>query len=78
VRELRIFGEISLKPGQKETVQFTLNTDDLAFYNARMQRMTEPGDFEDGWRPIQRHRARRSGSGSYTDLVWSAATCRRF
>jgi beta-glucosidase len=46
VRELRDFRRISLKPGQRQTVQFTLSTDDLAFYNARMQLITEAGDFE--------------------------------
>jgi beta-glucosidase len=46
VRELRDFRRINLKPGQKQTVQFTLSTDDLPFYNARMQLTTEPGDFE--------------------------------
>jgi beta-glucosidase len=77
VRELRDFRRISLKPGQKQTVQFTLNTDELAFYNARMQRMIERATSKHGWRPTQ-HRARLSGSGSYTDLVWRATTCRRF
>jgi beta-glucosidase len=46
VRELKGFQRINLKPGQKQTVEFVLSTDQLAFYNARMQSATEPGNFE--------------------------------
>jgi beta-glucosidase len=45
IRELRGFRSIRLKPGQKETVEFTLTTGDLAFYNDRNQLVTEPGAF---------------------------------
>jgi beta-glucosidase len=43
VRELKSFRRIRLQPGQKQTVEFTLSTEDLAFYNTRMQLVTEPG-----------------------------------
>ncbi|WP_416307297.1 beta-glucosidase BglX [Neptunicella sp. SCSIO 80796] len=45
VRELKDWQKISLKPGQSQTVHFTLNTDQLAFHNIKMQKVTEPGDF---------------------------------
>jgi beta-glucosidase len=45
VRELRSFRRIRLERGQKQTVEFTLNTADLAFYNDQMQLVTEPGRF---------------------------------
>ena len=35
-----------IKPGQKQTVEFTLRTADLAFYNERGQLVTEPGAFQ--------------------------------
>jgi beta-glucosidase len=35
-----------LKAGESRTVTFTLNKDDLAFVNAQLKTVTEPGDFE--------------------------------
>jgi beta-glucosidase len=46
VRELKSFRRIRLKPGQKQTVEFALSTAELAFYNDRMQLITEPGAFQ--------------------------------
>ncbi len=45
VKELKGFQKIRLKPGEHTTVSFDLHTDDLAFYNRKMQRITEPGTF---------------------------------
>ena len=45
VRELKGFRRVHLKPGQKQTVTFTLSEKDLAFYNRSMQLVTEPGEF---------------------------------
>jgi beta-glucosidase len=45
MRELKGFRRIHLKPGEKQTVQFSITTKDLAFYNERMQFVTEPGKF---------------------------------
>jgi beta-glucosidase len=45
VRELKGFRRIRLKPGESKTVEFTLGTKDLAYYNAQMQLVTEPGKF---------------------------------
>ena len=46
VRELKGFKRIRLKPGEKQTISFTLSERDLAFYNRSMQRVTEPGEFQ--------------------------------
>jgi len=45
VRELRGIRRVHLKPGERISVQFSLTTRDLAFYNQRMQFLTEPGTF---------------------------------
>ena len=46
VRKLRGFQRISLQPGETQRVRFTLSPEDLAFYNSRMQRVTEAGRFQ--------------------------------
>ncbi len=45
VRELKGFRRVHLKPGEKQTVEFTLRAQDLAFYGENMQLATEPGVF---------------------------------
>ncbi len=46
MKRLRAFQKISLKAGESKTVSFTLDKNDLAFVNARLKTITEPGDFE--------------------------------
>jgi beta-glucosidase len=46
MRRLRAFTKISLKVGESRTVTFILRRDDLAFVNARLKTVTEPGDFD--------------------------------
>ncbi|MFQ6095112.1 MAG: glycoside hydrolase family 3 N-terminal domain-containing protein [Candidatus Bathyarchaeia archaeon] len=46
VKELRGFKRISLEPGEKRTVTFTLSMDQLAFYDRHMRLVVEPGTFE--------------------------------
>jgi len=46
VRELKGFRRIRLRPGEAARVEFTLHTDELAFYGRDMRLMTEPGDFQ--------------------------------
>lgn len=46
VKRLRAFTKIDLAPGQSRDVEFRLNKDDLAFVNAQLKTVTEPGDFE--------------------------------
>ncbi len=45
VKELKAFRRISLQPGVKATVEFSLPTELLAFYNTEMKRIVEPGMF---------------------------------
>lgn len=45
VKELKGFKRITLEPGQKQAVTFTLKPSDLQFYNMDMQRVVEPGTF---------------------------------
>ena len=45
VRMLRGFQRIHLQPGERRTVRFKLTPDDLAFYDAGMRRVVEPGHF---------------------------------
>ncbi len=46
VMELRGFQRISLKPGEKKTVEFTITPDTLSMLNRDMHRVVEPGIFE--------------------------------
>lgn len=46
VKELRGFRKISLKPGEKKTVRFTLGPKDLQLLNEEMEWVVEPGGFE--------------------------------
>lgn len=45
VRELKGFQRVKLQPGEDKRVNFTLHTDELAFYNRKMEQVTEPGMF---------------------------------
>ncbi|MCW3835718.1 glycoside hydrolase family 3 N-terminal domain-containing protein [Sphingomonas canadensis] len=45
VKELKRFQRVTLQPGEKRTVSFTLNPRDLSFYNVDMRRVVEPGTF---------------------------------
>ena len=46
VKELRGFRRVTLKPGEKKTVEFTLTPDSLSMLDVNMQRVVEPGAFE--------------------------------
>ncbi|MBC8172545.1 MAG: fibronectin type III-like domain-contianing protein, partial [Chitinophagales bacterium] len=46
VKELKGFQKIFLKAGESKTITFSLQADDLAFYNAGLQHTTEPGMFD--------------------------------
>jgi beta-glucosidase len=46
MQRLRAFKKIFLKPGENQTVSFTIDKNDLAFVNARLKTVTEPGTFE--------------------------------
>ena len=46
VKELKGFKRITLKPGEKATVNFTISPNDLALFDMNMHRVVEPGIFE--------------------------------
>jgi beta-glucosidase len=46
MRRLRAFKKIFLKAGEAQTVTFSLDRNDLAFVNAQLKTVTEPGDFD--------------------------------
>ena len=45
VRELKGFRRVHLKPGEKQSMEFTLKSGDLAFHKGA-QLVTEPGTFQ--------------------------------
>jgi beta-glucosidase len=45
VRELRGFRRVELAPGESTEVCFELSTHDLAFHDARLEQVVEPGEF---------------------------------
>jgi len=46
MRRLKAFQKINLNPGESKTVTFTIDKNDLAFVNAQLKTVTEPGEFE--------------------------------
>ncbi|HEY6504041.1 MAG TPA: glycoside hydrolase family 3 N-terminal domain-containing protein [Chitinophagaceae bacterium] len=46
MKRLRAFDKISLKAGESKTVTFNIDKNDLAFVNAQLKTVTEPGEFE--------------------------------
>ena len=45
VRELKRFERVTLEPGQSAELSFELPVSELAFWNADMEYVVEPGDF---------------------------------
>jgi beta-glucosidase len=46
VKELKGFKRTNLQPGEKKTVEFSLPTELLTFYDKKMKRIVEPGTFK--------------------------------
>lgn len=46
MKRLRAFQKINLKAGETKTVTFIIDKNDLAFVNAQLKTVTEPGEFE--------------------------------
>ena len=46
VRQLKGFKKVFLRKDETKTVVFTLNPDDLKFYNGQLEFVAEPGEFE--------------------------------
>ncbi|HEX9153150.1 MAG TPA: glycoside hydrolase family 3 N-terminal domain-containing protein [Flavobacterium sp.] len=44
--ELKDFQKIKLNAGETKTIKFTINKEKLSFYNAALQWVAEPGDFD--------------------------------
>ena len=45
VKELKNFQKVMLKAGEQKVVQFTLDENDLKFYNSQLKYAAEPGEF---------------------------------
>ena len=45
IKELRNFQKVMLKAGESRTLTLPIGEDDLKFYNAQLQRIAEPGEF---------------------------------
>jgi beta-glucosidase len=45
VKELRRFQRVTLTPGERRTLRWSLGVDDFAFYDLNMRRVAEPGAF---------------------------------
>jgi beta-glucosidase len=45
VLELKRFQRVTLRPGERRTLTFTLDPEDLALWNLQMKRVVEPGTF---------------------------------
>ena len=46
VKELKGFQRLTLRPGEKKRVEFTLGPEQLGFYNRTMKFVVEPGEFK--------------------------------
>ena len=46
LRELKGFERVTLQPGEKRRVQFTLSPEHLGFYNRELRFLVEPGEFK--------------------------------
>jgi len=46
VKELKGFQQVTLNPGEKRELIFTITTEDLKFYNSELQYIWEPGAFD--------------------------------
>jgi len=45
-KQLKAYKKLELKPGEEQTLKFTLNQHDLSFIGVNMQRIVEPGEFK--------------------------------
>lgn len=46
IKELKDFKKVMLQPGEIRRVTFTIKRDELAFYNDKLERVTQPGTFQ--------------------------------
>jgi beta-glucosidase len=45
-KELRAFRKVTLKAGEQQEIRFDIDEADLAFFNAQLQELAEPGEFD--------------------------------
>ena len=45
MKELKDFARVSLKTGESKNISFIITPDKLAFYDKKMQKIVEPGEF---------------------------------
>jgi beta-glucosidase len=46
VKELKAYDRVTLTPGQKQTIQFELDTKSLNFHNQKLENTVEAGQFK--------------------------------
>ena len=46
LKELKRFRNVTLKAGEQTQVRCSIDEDDLKFFNAQLQHVAEPGEFE--------------------------------
>ena len=46
IKELKDFARITLNPGERKTVKFTITPEKLEAFDLNMKRVVQPGDFE--------------------------------
>jgi beta-glucosidase len=46
VKELKVFQQVRLRPGERRRVSFTVGAQSLSFFNSQLQWSAEPGDFK--------------------------------
>ncbi|WP_343723262.1 fibronectin type III-like domain-contianing protein, partial [Herbaspirillum seropedicae] len=46
VKELKDFRKVMLQPGEEKQVQFSIDRKALSFYNAKLEYVAEPGEFQ--------------------------------
>ncbi|MCA1327055.1 beta-glucosidase BglX [Herbaspirillum seropedicae] len=46
VKELKDFRKLTLQPGEEKRVSFTIDAKALQFYNAKLEQVAEPGEFQ--------------------------------
>jgi len=46
VKELKGFQRVTLQPGEKKHVEFSLGREQLGFYNRELKFVVEPGEFK--------------------------------
>ena len=46
IKELKDFKKLMLQPGETKNISFKIDKEKLAFYNDKLERITQPGEFK--------------------------------